>query len=51
VQTELPQIPNCTLRVIDGSIVTSVWGKVLAGSVDSRPAYRMSGAMVALEAV
>jgi hypothetical protein len=46
-----PQLPNCTLRVTDGSIVTSVSGKVLAGSVDSRPAYRISGATVELEAV
>jgi len=51
MQGDPPQLPNCTLRVTDGSIVTSVCDKVLAGSVESRPAYRMSGAMVELEAV
>jgi hypothetical protein len=34
-----------------GSMVTSVCGKVFAGSVESRPTYRMSGATVELEAV
>ena len=51
VQGEPPQGPVCTLRVTDGSIVTSVCGNVLSGSADSRPAYRMSGATLTLSAV